>query len=79
MNCNERTILMKFLLIYDDDVYTRVRPYDLQSAMMINKYIKDISKRDSSLASGDLVCEGVTLPQIRKVGFSTVFMVWITS
>ena len=54
MNCNERTILMKFLLIYDDDVYTRVRPYDLQSAMMINKYIKDISKRDSSLAPSEL-------------------------
>ena len=41
MNCNERTILMQFLLSYDDDDYTRDRPYDLQ-AMMINK---DISKK----------------------------------
>ena len=31
MNCNERIILMQFLLSYDDDddVYTRVRPYEL--------------------------------------------------
>ena len=32
MNCNERTILMKFLLSYDDDdyVYIWFMPYDLQ-------------------------------------------------
>ncbi len=42
-SCNERTVLMKFLLSYDDD-YIRDRPYDLHYAMMINKGIKDISK-----------------------------------
>ena len=39
---------MQFLLSYDDDVYTRVRPYDLHKAIMITKGIK--VKRDSSLA-----------------------------
>ena len=29
MNCNERTILMKFLLTYDYDNYAGNRPYDL--------------------------------------------------
>ena len=30
MNCNEMIVLMQLLLSYDDDdVYTRVRPYDL--------------------------------------------------
>ena len=29
MNVNEMTILMQFLLTYDDDDYTRDRPYDL--------------------------------------------------
>ena len=38
MNCNERTILMQFLLGYDDD-YIRDKPYDLNYAMMINKDI----------------------------------------
>ena len=47
MNCNERKILMQFLLSYDDDdEYTRVRPYDLSLVMMITKDIKDISKRN---------------------------------
>ena len=42
MNCNERIILMKFLLTYDDDdEYKMVRHYDLQYAIIINK---DISK-----------------------------------
>ena len=30
MNCNERIMLMQILLSYDDDEYTRVRPYDLR-------------------------------------------------
>ena len=50
MNYNERTILMQFLLSYDDDEYTRVRPYDLNYVIMI---IKDISKRDFSLAPSE--------------------------
>ena len=42
MNCNEITILMQFLLRYNDNnVYTRARPYDQQESMMINKDIKD--------------------------------------
>ena len=38
---------MQFLLSYDDDddVYTRVRLYGVQSVMMNNKDIKDISTR----------------------------------
>ena len=40
---------MLFLLSYDDDnVYTRVKPYEIHLAMIINKGIKDISKRDLS-------------------------------
>ena len=30
MNCNERIILIKLLLSYDDDNYTSARPYDLK-------------------------------------------------
>ena len=41
---NEKTILMQFLLRYDDDFYARDRPYDLYYAMKVNKDIKDISK-----------------------------------
>ena len=44
MNCNERIILMQFLLRYDDDDYIRYRPYELHQAIIINKGIKDISK-----------------------------------
>ena len=54
MNCNERTILMKFLLSYDDDQYTRFRTYYLQLSMTINKGIKDIPKRDTRLAPSEL-------------------------
>ena len=47
---------MQFLLSYDDndDVYTRVRPYDLQKSMMINKDVKNISKTGLSLEPSEL-------------------------
>ena len=44
MSCNKRKILMQLLLSYDNDNYTRDRPYDLHLAIMINRDIKDISK-----------------------------------
>ena len=55
MTWNERNILMKFLLSYDDYDDIRDRPYDLHWAMIFNKDIKDISKRDSSLTPSDRV------------------------
>ena len=44
MNRYERAVLMQFLLSYDNDNYTRDRPYDLHLAIMIHRDIKDISK-----------------------------------
>ena len=42
MNCNEKSILIQFLLRYDvDDYYAKDRCYYLQLAMMINKDIKE--------------------------------------
>ena len=47
-------ILIQFLLSIDDDDYIRGRPYDLNLSMVDNKRIRDISKRDSSLAPSEL-------------------------
>ena len=47
MNYNERTILLKFLLSYDDDdddKDIRIRLDELYWVVIINKDIKDISK-----------------------------------
>ena len=38
----------------DLDNYTRGRPYDLNEAIIDNSRLKDISKRDSSLAPSEL-------------------------
>ena len=61
---------MHFLLSYDDDDDDFIQgldPMTYNKLMMINKDIKDISKRDSSLASSELDW-GVSLFHIGKVG-----------
>ena len=40
MNCDEMTILMQFLLSYNDDDYTRARLYDLNYVLIDNKDLK---------------------------------------
>ena len=44
MNCNERSILVQFLLGYDKDDYIRDRPYNLHWVMMIMKTLKIFQK-----------------------------------
>lgn len=46
MNCNESTITHAILQIYEDDDYTKARPYNLNYFKIVNKEAKKFQQTD---------------------------------